>query len=183
MRLFGKPKGKKYHSRSIEVNIYEYDDQRLTVVGCLTDNRWQEFYLATGEKREPGLLHQMVIHLLVNKTNLEIEDIHVEMPCVPRESCLETITDMKSIKGLKIAAGFTSKLKALAGRGKGCAHLVALLTSMGASAIQGYAADKLREYTNMSTMINLIENSCWTWRTEGSLINAVREKIKTEHKA
>jgi len=65
MSLFGKPNGKKYHTRTIEVNTYEYDEQRLVVEGCLTDHRLQEFYLATGEKRSPGILHQMIIHLLV----------------------------------------------------------------------------------------------------------------------
>jgi len=177
--FFGKPCGKKYHTRTIEVNIYEYDEQRLVVEGCLTDNRWLEYYLATGEKKAPGILHQMIIHLLVSKTNLEIEDVHVEMPHVPREECLETINSLETVKGLRIARGFISKVKALVGRGKGCAHLVALLTPMGASAIQGYAAYKLQEPSNISDMINMIVDTCWTWRAEGSLLKLVKEKIKS----
>jgi len=31
----------------------------------------------------PGILHQMIVHLLVNKANMEIEDVHVEMPFTP----------------------------------------------------------------------------------------------------
>jgi len=54
MNLFGKPKGKKYHTRTIEVNTYEYDEQRLVVEGCLADQRLQEYHLATGEKRLPA---------------------------------------------------------------------------------------------------------------------------------
>jgi hypothetical protein len=81
MSLFEKPRGKKYHTRTIEINTYEYDEQRLVVEGCLADHRLQEYHLATGEERPPGLLHQMIIHMLVNKTTLEIEDLHVEMNC------------------------------------------------------------------------------------------------------
>ena len=183
MDLFGKPKGKKYHTRSIEVNTYEYDEQKLVVEGCLTDHRLQEFYLATGEKRSPGILHQMTIHLLVNKTTLEIEDLHVEMPAVPREECLETSNSMETIKGLKITSGFTSRVKTLVGSGKGCQHLLALLTSMGSSAIQGYAACKLQESPRfISDMIPMLVNTCWTWRAEGPLINYIKEKIDTERK-
>ena len=183
MDLFGKPKGKKYHTRTIEVNTYEYDEQRLVVEGCLTDHRLQEFYLATGEKRSPGILHQMIIHLLVNKTTLEIEDLHVEMLAVPREECLETSNSMETIKGLKITSGFTSRVKTLVGSGKGCQHLLALLTSMGSSAIQGYAAYKLQESPRfISDMIPMLVNTCWTWRAEGPLINYIKEKIDTERK-
>ncbi|MGV8058035.1 MAG: DUF2889 domain-containing protein [Smithellaceae bacterium] len=133
MSFFGKPKGKKYHDRTIEVSSYEYDEHRLVVAGCLTDYLSQEFHLATGETKWPGSgpLHQMIIHLLVNKTTLEIEDIHVEMPAVPYEECLTTMNVMESVKGLKIIGGFTSKVKKLVGGVKGCNHLVALLTAMG----------------------------------------------------
>lgn len=167
MSLFGKPNGKKYNTRTIEVTTYEYDEQRLAVEGCLTDHRLQEFHLATGEKRSPGILHQVIIHLLVNKTTLEIEDLNVEMPAVPREECLETINSMEPVKGLRITSGFASKVKALAGKGKGCNRLVELLTSMGSSTIQGYAAYKMQESPSLSHMINMLANACWTWRAEG----------------
>jgi hypothetical protein len=183
MRLFGKPRGKKYHTRTIEINTYEYDEQRLVVEGCLADHRLQEYHLATGEKRSPGLLHQMIIHMLVNKTTLEIEDLHVEMPTVPREECLDTINSVDAVKGLRITRGFTSRVKALVGSGEGCNHLVALLTSMGSSTIQGYAAYRLQESPRfISDMINMLENTCWTWRSKGSLMNLIKEKIERERK-
>jgi hypothetical protein len=183
MNLFGKPKGKRYHTRTIEMNTYEYDEQRLVIEGCLTDHRLQEFHLATGEKRSPGILHRMIIHLLVHKTTLEIEDLHVEMPDVPRKECLEAINSLEPVKGLKITGGFTSKVKALVGSGKGCNHLVALLTSMGSSTIQGFAAYKLQDSPRfISEMIPMLENTCWTWRTEGYMINFIKEKIGIENK-
>ncbi|PKN71265.1 MAG: hypothetical protein CVU54_02250 [Deltaproteobacteria bacterium HGW-Deltaproteobacteria-12] len=184
MNVFGKPRGKKYHTRTIEASTYEYDEKRLVVEGCLTDQRIQESYLGTGEKKEPGILHQMIIHLLVNKATLEIEDLHVEMPCVPRRECLETINSLEQVKGLRIAGGFTLKVKALVGRGQGCSHLVALLTAMSASAVQGYAAYKLQNPAGFSTEMGLLlEDTCWAWRAEGELIKALKERIKAkQHK-
>jgi len=183
MSLFGKPKGKKYHTRTIEVNTYEYDEQKLVVEGCLTDHRLQEFYLAKGEKRSPGIIHQMIIHLLVNKTTLEIEDLHVEMPVVPRVECMETINSMEPVKGFKIAGGFTSRVKALVGSGKGCQHLVGLLTSMGSSTIQGYAAYKQQGSPRFtSDMINMLVNTCWAWRAEGALDKFYKRKNRNRTK-
>ncbi len=182
MSLFGKPKGEKYHTRTIEVSTYEYDEQRFAVEGCLTDHRFQQYYLATGEKRPPGILHKMIIHLLVKKTTLEIEDLHVEMPCVPRQECLDTINSIDQVKGLRVTGGFSLKVKKLVGLGQGCNHLVALLTAMGAPIIQGYAAFKLQGPAGFTTdLIHMLADTCWTWRADGPLINAVKARIKAKN--
>jgi hypothetical protein len=181
MNFFEKPAGKKYHTRTIEVNTYEYDEQRLVVEGCLTDHRLQEYYKVTGEKRPPGILHQMIIHLLVGKTTLEIEDIHVEMPAVPNAECPKTINSLEHVRGLRIAGGFTLKVKALVGRGRGCSHLVALLTAMGSSAIQGYAAHKLQGPAGFTPdMIQMLTDTCWAWRADGPLITSLEEKNQSK---
>lgn len=182
MNLFGKPRGTKYHSRIIEAVTYEYDEQRLVVEGTLTDHRFQVFHLATGEKKSPGILHNMVIHLLVNKTTLEIEDINVKMPCVPREDCLNTINSIDSVKGLRVTSGYTAKVKELAGNGKGCNHLVALLAAMGAPVIQGYAAYHLHHSpVFIGNMTKMLADSCWAWRKNGPMFKMIKEKIEAMH--
>ena len=35
MSIFGKPKGEKYHTRTIEMSTYKYDDLRFAVEGIL----------------------------------------------------------------------------------------------------------------------------------------------------
>ncbi|HUH66438.1 MAG TPA: DUF2889 domain-containing protein [Syntrophales bacterium] len=183
MNLFGKQKGKKYHTRDIEINTYEYDDARIAVEGSLTDHRSQEYYLATGERRQPGILHQMIIHLLVNKTSLVIEDLHVAMPAVPREDCLETMKSLDPIKGQRITHGFTARVKGLVGKGRGCNHLVELLTVMGASAIQGYVAYRLQEPARFKPdLLDMVADTCWTWRAEGHLVKDIEARIKAERK-
>ena len=182
MLIFGKAKGEKYHSRTIEMATYEYDDFRFVTEGILTDYRFKEYHLATDEKKSPGILHQLIIHLLVNKTNLEIGDLHVKMPVIPSEYCLETINCLDPVKGLRITGGFTSKVKDIAGGDKGCNHLVALLTSMGPSIVQGYGAYydyKIPRF--IADNFEMLVNTCRTWREGGPLVNILREKIKAEH--
>lgn len=177
MSLFGKPKGKKYHTRTLAVSTYEYDEQRLIIEGCLTDRRFQEYQLAVGGKgRPPGILHQIIIHLLVNKTTLEIEDLYVEMSVVPHDACLEALNSLKPVKGLRITHGFTSKVKALVGRGKGCTHIMELLTSLVSSAMQGYFAYRQHNFPMpASYIVNKLGNTCWAWRSEGPIIKSLKE--------
>ena len=176
MNLFGKPRGKKYHTRSMEVTTYEYDARRLAIEGRLTDRRFQDSHLATGEKRAPGILHQMIIRLLVDRETLAIEDLHVEMPGVPRDECRETQDSLEPVKGRRIARGFTSQAKALSGGGRGCNHLTALLAVMGSAAIQGYAAAREDgEPVPIADLIAILVNGCWTWRAEGPLISQLEE--------
>jgi hypothetical protein len=181
MLVFGKAKGEKYHTRTIKMITYEYDDLRFAVVGSLTDRRFKEYQLALSEKKSPGIIHQMIIHLLVNKANLEIEDLHVKMPVIPSKDCMETINSLAPVRGLRITHGFTSKVKDIAGGVKGCNHLVALLTSMGPSIIQGsgaYYDHKIPRF--LLHNFKLLMNTCRTWREGGSLVNLLKEKNKTE---
>ena len=69
-----KSKGKKVHTRNIEVSTYAYDGQRIIVEGFLKDDRFQEFHMITGETRPGGVVHHMAIRLLVSCSNLLIED-------------------------------------------------------------------------------------------------------------
>jgi hypothetical protein len=77
----------KIHARKIEVSTYSYDEQRIIVEGFLRDDRFQNSYLMTGEKFPQGVIHHMAIRLLINCSNLLIEDVDVELIAVPREIC------------------------------------------------------------------------------------------------
>jgi hypothetical protein len=135
--------------------------------------------MATGEERTPGILHQMIVSLLVNKKSLEIEDLQVEMPVIPRGDCLETIHCLEEAKGLKVASGFTAKVKDIGGGIKGCNHLVALLTSMGPSVMQGYGAycdHKIPGF--LLENFHFLMNTCRVWRDGGPLIGILEEKRK-----
>ena len=179
MRSIWKLKGKKLHARSIEVTTYDYDEQRIIVEGFLRDDRFQESHMMTGEKLPGGVIHHMSIRLLVNCSNLLIEDVDVDLISVPREACRETIGCLAPIKGLIITKGFTLKVKKLAGGKKGCTHLVELLLAMAPAAIQGYAAYQSKKPAvfdpeRAKIILQFLVNTCRVWRDDGHLV----EKFK-----
>jgi len=179
---FWKAKKEKVHARSIEISTYEYDGQRLVVEGFLKDNRFHAYRIMTGESFPAGVIHHMAIRLLINCSNMMIEDIDAELLSVPREICYETLDCLAPIKGLVITKGFTAKVKKLAGGSKGCAHLVELLLAMAPAAIQGYASyqsKRPQDYDpERSKLVSqFLVNTCRAWRDDGPLVEKLKNNL------
>jgi hypothetical protein len=127
----------------------------------------------------------MSIRLLINCSNLLIEDIDVDLLSVPREFCRETLECLAPIKGLTITKGFTAKVKKLAGGNKGCTHLVELLLAMAPAAIQGYAAYQSKkpavyDSVRAKMILQFLVNTCRAWREDGPLVEMLKKKLHTK---
>lgn len=182
MRSAWKSKGKKLHTRNIEVTIYDYDGQRIIVEGSLKDERFHKIHTVAGETIPGGVIHNMSIRLLVNCSNLLIEDLDVDLTSVPREVCRETIECLAPIKGLTVTRGFTLKVKKLAGGRKGCTHLMELLMAMAPAVFQGFAAFQSQKSSGFDQdharmMAKYLVNTCHAWREEGPFVEAFRKKF------
>jgi hypothetical protein len=182
MQSIWKSKGKKLHSRNIEITTYDYYGQRIIVEGFLKDDRFQKSHVVTGETFPSGVIHHLAIRLLVNCSNLLIEDIDVDMISVPRKVCRESIDCLALIKGLTITKGFTSKVKKLAGGNKGCTHLVELLLAMAPAVFQGFGAHQSQKPSDIdpdqAKMISqFLVNTCRAWREDGPFVEMFKKKL------
>lgn len=183
MQSVRQSKEKKIHSRKIEVSTYDYGEQRIIVEGVLKEERFHDSHLITGEKFPRGTIHHMVIRLLVNCSNLMIEDADVELITVPREICKETMDSLESIKGLLITKGFTLKVKKIAGGNKGCTHLVELLQAMAPAVLQGYAAKRAQNQVPLDSdqakmILQFLINTCHAWHEDSPFVEKFKNMIK-----
>lgn len=183
MQSIWQNKGKKLHTRKIEVSTYDCDGQSMIVDGFLTDDRFQNSYTVTGETFPEGVIHHMAIRLLVNGSSLVIEDAEVELVSVPRDVCRETDDCLAAIKGLAITKGFTLKVKEIAGGKKGCAHLVELLQAMAPAVFQGFAASRSRKPSDFNPgqakmALKVLLNTCHVWREDGPFVEMLKKKIR-----
>jgi hypothetical protein len=107
------------------------------------------------------------------------------MPTVPEQDCLEAVDSLAPLKGTVIIKGFTSKVKSLAGKGQGCSHLVALLTSMGSSTLQGYAAYMHNEPPGRfsEAIVRMLEDTCYTLRGDGPLMLLMKKQNEDRRRA
>jgi len=180
-----KSKGKKLHTRTIEVTTYDYDGQRIIIEGLLRDDRFQDSYMITGETFPQGVIHHMVVRLLVNCSNLSIEDVDVDLLSVPREVCRETIDCLAPVKGLTVTKGFTAKVKKMAGGAKGCTHLVELIQAMAPAVFQGYGAHQSQKPSNFDSdraqmVLQFLCNTCRTWREDGPFVELFKKRLNKE---
>ena len=182
MQSSWKSKGEKLHTRNIKVTTYDYEGQRIIVEGVLKDDRFQDSQMVTGETFPGGVIHHMVIRLLVNCSNLLIEDVDVELISVPRSVCRETIDCLARIKGLTITKGFTLKIKNIAGGNKGCTHLVELLQAMAPAVFQGFAAHQAQKKKSFNSdqaklILRFLVNTCHAWREGGPFVEMFKKNL------
>lgn len=175
-----KSRQQKVHTRSIDMATYAKDDRSIVVEGTLHDERLTAIFRPTGEKVSPGTIHRMVIRMQVGGADLTIEDIDVEIQTAPREECRQALESLKPVIGMRIAAGFTARIKEKVGGAKGCAHLVALLGAMAPAAVQGAWNAMSRQPMDPKYLpgaIARIKDTCMLWRSDGPLMQAYEKNM------
>lgn len=167
-------KGEKIHNRTIDISTFECDDERIIIEGELVEKRLQPYYTVKGELHDPDTVHHMRIRMQVDVRTLTIKDIEVEIIEAPHEECPELTGSLDSMKGMRIAPGFTSKVKDMAGGPAGCTHLTALLLAMAPAAVQGYWVHHARKPIEKEISGDIVEqylvDTCRVWRKDGPLV-------------
>lgn len=182
MQAIWNAKGEKLHTRNVEVTIYDCAGQGIIVEGFLKDTRTHDTPVIPRETYLNGVVHHMGIRLLVNSSNLLIEDVDVDLIALPREFCREAIECLVPIKGLTITRGFMAKVKIIAGGNKGCTHLIELLQVMAQTTVQGIAAYRALKPSgsvthNIKDIFNRVFNTCVCWRENGPFVERVKKMI------
>ena len=80
-----KLKGEQVHTRSIRIETFSVDEDRIIVEGTLEDTRMQPIYTIAKQRRKAGKVHGMVVRLLLGGIPTKILDAEAEMPTVPLE--------------------------------------------------------------------------------------------------
>jgi hypothetical protein len=181
MALLEELKGERIHTRSIRIETFSVDEDRVLVEGTLEDTRLQPIYTIAKQRRKAGKVHGMVVRFLLGDMPTKILDAEAEMPTVPSEGCREAIDSVKELIGLPIVYGFTKAAKDRLGGTEGCNHLSSLMLTMGSVAVQGMAANRGRtppapEAREM--MLEYVRNSCCVWREDGEHYKKTLEEIR-----
>ncbi len=171
-------------NRELSMRTYDLGDHIILIEGFLTDHRYRS---SPNENPEGGrLVHDMIVRLKVRGPGMLIEEAEAEMPHHPREECLEVLPWIKRIEGLRIATGFTIKVKEIIGDTKGCAHLTSLVIAMGPVAIQGYWSAYGVERTRRAIKdeaVKKVINTCYLWREDGPMVRRLKGTLKSKDKS
>jgi len=169
------------HTRKISMRTFDVGDHTIEVEGDLIDYRYGHEPDVPTE--ESALVHHMVIRMKVKGPAMFIEQAEATMPHHPRQECPVVLPWIRKLEGVKIAPGFTMKVKRVVGGKNGCAHLTSLIIAMGETAMQGYWAayvvDKGRERGRELDIKKYI-NSCYLWREDGPIVKELGEPLESK---
>jgi len=182
MTSLEKLKGERVHTRSVRIDTYAVDEDRVIVEGTLEDTRPLPIYTIAKKRREPGTVHGMVVRLLLGGMPAEILDAEAELPTVPMEACRQAIDSVKKLVGMPVVYGFSKAVKDRLSGTEACNHLTSLILTMGSAAVQGMAAQRGQSPAPAEareTMLEYVKNSCCVWREDGDHYRKTLAEIRS----
>ncbi len=137
------------HTRTLTVETFRGDGERIRVEGVILDLRKCGFVPTGGELQTAGFIHHMQLSLEVDATSARIERLAAAQPTVAFEatpasggdSCRDPAPRLQALVGETLDAGFVRRLGGVFGGALGCSHLLTLAQLMGASVPRVLAAD------------------------------------------
>ena len=178
----------KIHTRDIQLATYTHKDSRVIVHGVLKDRRYIRVFDVTGAVKEPGIIHNMDVKLLIKSDPLMIEDAEAKMLHVPMTECKTTLDTMEKLIGVEIKSGFSKTIRDIMGGKKGCAHLCQLIIVMSQEIVQGWLTHKRKNSSPVPKDLDsfaekkFIIDSCRMWTSNGPKIKTLEQAIKAQQK-
>lgn len=172
------------HTRNYEVRVYAVSDHEMLVRGAISDMKPPGLYVA--DDPEPLEIHQMHVELRVEMPELEITSAEVVFETHPHETCPMITTHYQGLVGLKVARGFTHKVRELFGGPRGCTHTTALLQAMAPAVVQSTWSMGLRQIRAHGLPVGAPDdealerrvagniNTCHVWDDQGEHVAALR---------
>jgi len=127
------------HRRSIEMRGYRRIDGDYEIEGRVTDTKTRPIQPQGRDTPMPAgvPIHDMSVRLVVDEF-LVVKDIVAVTDAHPFPDCAHAAASLAQLKGARIAAGWTARVKSLLGK-ESCTHLVEILIPMATAAYQTLA--------------------------------------------
>lgn len=126
------------HRRSIELEVFERDDE-FDVIGRLRDDRpW------AGGTAEVEHLHDMELQVTVAREDLTIVAATATMHRYPHAECTDIVDAFRGLVGLSVARGYSRAVQERFGRALGCSHLEFLARAIGPAVVQAVPSSVVR---------------------------------------
>ncbi|MCY1408932.1 hypothetical protein D3C76_317900 [compost metagenome] len=165
------------HTREIICKGYKRSDGLYDIEGRLQDLTNDPTDLPFHTVPQGGAIHDMRLVMTID-ADMVIQHIEAITAVGASRFCGEISSAYDGLKGLKIAAGFKQKMKAIVGGVKGCTHLTELLERMATTAMQTmfstYRAEASRKRAQATGPIIAVRpwviGTCHAYREDGDAV-------------
>ncbi len=169
-------------TRSIVCRSFRREDGLIDIDGRFIDTRPFDYESPfRGVCHAGSALHQMQLRLTVDRGR-HIRAVASAMPNTPYESCPEVNPNFQRLVGLSLARGFRKSLRERLGGVEGCTHVLALLDTMAAAAVQAFASNNYAprqagqpEPVRIFKLDALID-TCHSYRQDGPVVAKMQQR-------
>jgi len=161
---------RKIHTRVVECHGYHRDDGLWDIEGHLTDVKTDTFSSPQGRTvpaEEP--IHEMCIRLTIDE-ELVVHDIVAVTEHAPYPACPAAASALSSLRGSRIAAGWSSEVRRRLGGKAGCTHLREMLGPLATTAYQTLTAARSGRPESLDKDGRPVRiDSCYAYASDGEL--------------
>jgi hypothetical protein len=120
------------HFRRIDMRGWRRSDGLFEVEGRVTDRKPQQFRVPNGTKIIPpnAPIHDMGVRLVFDDDML-VHDVVTFTDAAPYTDCLAAGPALQTLKGMRIASGWSAEVTRRLAGASSCTHLMQLLIPMG----------------------------------------------------
>ena len=115
------------HTREIRCTGHRREDGLWDIEGCIIDTKTYGFsnhHRGTVDAGEP--VHEMWVRLTIDE-NMVVHEAEASTEASPFAMCGDVTPRVAELKGLRIARGWTRKVRKILGKTLGCTHITQLL--------------------------------------------------------
>lgn len=160
------------HLRRIDMRGFRRSDGRFEVEARVTDRKPNDFTPASGDKTVPANapIHDMGVRLVFDEA-MVVHDVQTFTNAAPYDICPEGGQALQSIKGLRIAAGWSSEVRSRLSGARSCTHLMELLIPLATTAIQSMSAVRVGQPEALDATGRPKKiDSCYAYSAERELV-------------
>ncbi len=166
----GKPK---IHTRDVSLATYLHNNSEIIVEGTLIDKSHGKNFDIMGKIKEPGIIHNMVVRLLIKGSPLRIAHAEAQMHHVPMDECKGTLVDtLEKIIGIEVKSGYSNTIRKTIGGKNGCTHLAHKRSK------RAPIPDSIDSFTGNEYILN----SCRMWSKDGPRWKSLEKALQAKHK-
>lgn len=160
------------HFRRIDMRGYRRGDGLFEVEGRVTDSKTHEFiHPAPGRTVLAGeFIHDMGVRLVFDE-QMVVHDVQTFTDSAPYAACPEGGRALQSIKGMRMAGGWSREVRARLRGARSCTHLMEILIPMATAAHQSLGFLRVTQPEKLDADGRPLQiDSCYAYATDGEVV-------------
>lgn len=160
------------HWRRIDMRGFRRSDGLYEVEGRVCDRKPHDHNLLRAGRMVPKgePIHDMGVRLVFDEA-MVVHEVHTFTDAAPYGNCAEGGQALQSLKGLKLASGWSAEVRSRLGGERSCAHLRELLLPLATAAFQSLSALRANQPDRLDKNGRPIKiNSCYAYGAQRELV-------------